>query len=74
MKVVTMGHTHKASLILCRPSGDRPMLLMDVGAWIENCTYPLAENGAVVTEPSAQLGVIHGNDALIYQIRLTQRG
>jgi hypothetical protein len=74
VRVVTMGHTHKASLILCRPSGDRPMLLMDVGAWIENCTYSLAENGVVVTEPSAQLGVIHGNDVRIYQIRLPQEG
>jgi hypothetical protein len=72
VRVVTMGHTHKASLILCRPSGERPMLLMDVGAWIENCTYPLAESGVVVTEPSAQLGVIHGNDARIYQIRLAK--
>jgi hypothetical protein len=72
VRVVTMGHTHKASLILCRPIRERPMLLMDVGAWIENCTYPLAESGVVVTEPSAQLGVIHGNDARIYQIRLTQ--
>jgi len=74
VRVVTMGHTHKASLTLCRPSGDRPMLLMDVGAWIENCTYPLAENGVAVTEPSAQLGVIHSNDARIYQIRLPQAG
>ena len=74
VRVVTMGHTHNASLILCRPSGERPMLLMDVGAWIENCTYPLAESGAVVREPSAQLGVIHGNDARIYQIRLAQAG
>jgi hypothetical protein len=44
-------------------------VLMDIGAWIERCTYPLAEGG-VVSEPSAQLGVIHGNDARIYQIRI----
>jgi hypothetical protein len=74
VSVVTMGHTHQASLILCRPGGERPMVLMDVGAWIENCTYSLAESGTVVTEPSAQLGVIHGNDARIYQIRLPQGG
>jgi len=74
VRVVTMGHTHKASLTLCRPSGGRPMLLMDLGAWIENCTYPLAESGVAVTEPSAQLGVIHGNDARIYQIRLAEAG
>ena len=74
IRVVAMGHTHQASLILCRPSGERPMLLMDAGAWIENCTYSLAENGIVVTEPSAQLGVIHGNDARLYQIRLPEAG
>ena len=74
VSVVTMGHTHKASLILCRPRRERSMLLMDVGAWIENCTYPLAETGIVVKEPSAQLGVIHGNDVRLYQIRLPRGG
>jgi hypothetical protein len=42
---------------------------MDNGAWIEQCTYRLAEGGQV-TEPNAQLGVIHGNDVRIYQIRV----
>ena len=72
-KIVAVGHTHKASMILCRPrDGSRPMVLMDVGAWIEKCRYRLAENGEVVTELSAQLGAIHGNDARIYQIRLPE--
>ena len=71
VRVVAIGHTHHASMILCRPEGEgRPMVLMNAGAWIENCSYPLAESGTVVTEPSAQLGVIYGNDARIYQIRL----
>lgn len=43
--------------------------LMDNGAWIEHCTYRLAE-GDEVTEPSAQFGVIHGNDIRVYQIRV----
>jgi hypothetical protein len=30
-------------MLLCRPPGQKPFLLMDVGAWIERCTYPLAE-------------------------------
>ncbi len=72
VRIVAIGHTHKASMVLYKPEDDgRPLLLMDVGAWIENCVYPLAEDNRVVTEPSAQLGVIQGNDARIYQIRLT---
>ncbi len=72
--VVAMGHTHQAALIFYRPHEGRPLVLMDVGAWIESCKYSLDKGGAVVTEPSAQLGVIHGNDARIYQIHLPQKG
>lgn len=73
VRVVVMGHTHMAKMLLYRPAGGRPMLLMDVGAWIEKCWYPFEENGAtqnVPPEPGAQLGVIHGDDARIYQIHL----
>jgi hypothetical protein len=51
-----------------QPPG-RFLCLMDNGAWIEHCTYRLAE-GDEVTEPSAQLGVMHGNDVRLYQIRV----
>jgi hypothetical protein len=71
VKIVAIGHTHEASMVLCKPDYGRPMLLMDIGAWIEKCTYPLAESGEHITEPSAQLAVIHGNDARIYQIRVS---
>jgi len=76
VKAVVMGHTHKASMTLCEPADKgRPLLLMDVGAWIEKCKYPLKETGTVIApEPSAQLGVIHGNDARIYQIRVSGTG
>jgi hypothetical protein len=70
VRVVVAGHTHIAGMMLCAPPGGRPLLLVDAGAWIEQCTYPLAETGATVTEPSAQLAVIHGNDARIYQVRV----
>lgn len=70
VRVVVVGHSHAATMILCRPPADRPLLMMDAGAWIEQCTYPLAEGGTV-TEPSAQLGVIHGNDVRLYQVRVT---
>lgn len=69
VSVVAAGHTHHAGMLLCEPKLGKPLLLIDSGAWIENCTYPLAEGGAA-TEPSAQLAVIHGNDARIYQVRL----
>ncbi|MEO6597093.1 MAG: hypothetical protein ABIP94_20300, partial [Planctomycetota bacterium] len=68
LRVVAVGHSHRATM-LWHDDPARPMLLMDAGAWIEKCKYPLAEGGTV-TEPNAQLGVIHGNDARVYQVRL----
>jgi UDP-2,3-diacylglucosamine pyrophosphatase LpxH len=74
VKVAAVGHTHHPSMIFCKPqNGRRPLILMDVGAWIEKCMYNLEENANMAEdpkpEPNAQLGVIHGNDARIYQIR-----
>jgi UDP-2,3-diacylglucosamine pyrophosphatase LpxH len=70
VRVVVAGHTHRAGMMLAQPQGAKPLLLLDAGAWIEKCSYPLDESGAQVTEPSAQLAVIHGNDARVYQIRV----
>ena len=70
VSVVVAGHTHSAGLMVCEPPGRRPFLLLDAGAWIEQCSYPLAETGVVVTEPCAQLAVIYRNDARIYQVRV----
>lgn len=69
LRLIAQGHTHQATLVLAEPPGAQPLAMMDVGAWIERCQYPLAE-GDTVEEPSAQLGVVHGNDARIYQIRI----
>jgi UDP-2,3-diacylglucosamine pyrophosphatase LpxH len=70
LRVVVVGHTHRAAMILCEPpDAGRAMLLIDSGAWIEECVYHVAED-VVVTEPSAQLTVLHGNDARLYQIRI----
>jgi UDP-2,3-diacylglucosamine pyrophosphatase LpxH len=70
LRVVVIGHTHQAAMILCEPpDGGRPMLFIDAGAWIEQCTYHTEEDQQV-TEGSAQLAVIHGNDARLYQIRV----
>ena len=68
VQVVVIGHTHQATLILCQPPDSRLLIMMDVGAWIEQCSYRL-DDGTVVTEPSAQIGVIHVNDIRLYQIR-----
>jgi hypothetical protein len=69
VKVVAIGHTHQTSMILLRShGGGRSLLLMDVGAWIEQCVYRRTEGVDPAPEPSAQLGVIYGNDARIYQI------
>lgn len=73
VRVVCIGHTHKAAMVFYKLENQgSPLLLMDVGAWIEKCKYPLAEDGRIVLEPSAQLGVIHGNDARIYQLCLLE--
>ncbi len=77
IRVAAIGHTHVASMVFCKPENDeRPLLLMDAGAWIERCKYFFEENGNVSdkprTEPSAQLGVLHGNDARIYQIYIPE--
>lgn len=71
LRVVAVGHSHHARMDLCRPEdGGRPLLVLDAGAWIENCEYPTAEAGDRIVEPCAQLAVIHGNDARLYQISL----
>jgi len=68
LRVVVTGHTHRARMDLCRPAdGGRPLLLMDVGSWIETCEYPTPDQGTIV-EPCAQLAVIHRNDARLYQM------
>ncbi len=67
LRVVVCGHTHHAALLLCEPPGGRPLVFLDVGAWIERCTYA-TDAGESITEPSAQLGVVHGNDVRLYQL------
>lgn len=69
VQVVAIGHTHHARIVVCTPpNGGRSMVLLDAGAWIEKCRYRL-DDGTEIIEPNAQLAVIHGNDARIYQVR-----
>lgn len=67
LRTVVVGHTHRATLDVARPEGGRPMVLMDAGAWTDQCRYH-RDNGDVTVEPNAQFGVIHRNDARLYQI------
>jgi UDP-2,3-diacylglucosamine pyrophosphatase LpxH len=61
LKVMVIGHTHHARLIVDH-SAD--LVLMDCGAWIEN--YRVGEAGE--KRPNRQLGVSCGADLRIYQI------
>lgn len=68
LRVVVVGHSHHPKMMFYEHD-ETPLLLLDAGAWIERCVYPLAEGGEV-EEPNAQLAVLHGNDARIYQVRV----
>jgi predicted phosphodiesterase len=62
-RLFVIGHTHRARLLVdVHPDGG-PLVTMDCGAWIENCTI---QGGAKM--PSAQFGVQCGNEVRIYQL------
>jgi hypothetical protein len=67
IRVFALGHSHRANIVLYEPPGKEPMVMLDTGAWIENCEYQV-DGGAISVEPNAQLSVIHGNDIRIYQV------
>jgi len=62
-RLFVIGHTHHARILEdTHPTGG-PLVTMDCGAWIENCT---TKDGQPL--PSAQFGIQHGNDLRIYQL------
>jgi UDP-2,3-diacylglucosamine pyrophosphatase LpxH len=63
ISTVIIGHTHHARIAV-RETGDRLFTLIDCGAWIEHCSI----DGSADPLPSAQLGVLCGNEARIYQL------
>lgn len=69
VRIAVIGHTHHARMVFLNSAGRRPLLLIDAGAWIEKCRYLHA--GKEVVEESAQLAVVHGNDARLYQISIS---
>ncbi len=64
-RIYVIGHTHHARILVdMLPSG--PLVLMDCGGWIEQCT--ISNSTGTHHAPSAQLGVQCGNDLRIYQL------
>jgi UDP-2,3-diacylglucosamine pyrophosphatase LpxH len=66
ISMVIIGHTHHARIVVQEKDG-KPYMLMDCGAWIENCV-----GAGGKAEPNAQIGVLCGNDARVYQLRPRQ--
>jgi hypothetical protein len=64
-RIYVIGHTHHARILVdALPRG--PLVLMDCGGWIEQCT--IANPGGTHHAPAAQVGVQCGNDLRIYQL------
>lgn len=62
-RLFVIGHTHQARILVDRHPRGGPLVTMDCGAWIENCTV---QGGKPM--PSAQFGVQCGNDVRVYQL------
>jgi len=67
-RVYVIGHTHHARLLVDHLPGERLLVTMDCGGWIENCTVYNDKAKHSLIAPSAQLGVQAGNDLRIYQL------
>lgn len=64
-RIYVIGHTHHARILVdALPAG--PLVLMDCGGWIEQCT--IANLGGTHHAPSMQIGVQCRNDLRIYQL------
>ncbi len=63
LTTVVIGHTHHARIAVYEGGGEF-LALMDCGAWIEN----YRTRAEPESRPSAQIGVMVGNDCRIYQI------
>jgi UDP-2,3-diacylglucosamine pyrophosphatase LpxH len=59
LKLVVIGHTHHARLVVDHKAG---LVLMDCGAWIENHQVRQQQK-----RPNRQIGAICGSDLRIYQ-------
>ena len=64
LKIAIIGHTHHARIAVYEGGNGEFFALMDCGAWIEKYRTTADQE----PKPSAQIGVIVGNDCRIYQI------
>ncbi len=62
-----IGHTHHARLLVDRLPDGNPLVIMDTGGWIEDCTIRLPK-GQAYRAPSAQFGVQCENEVRLYQL------
>jgi len=64
IRLIVIGHTHSARIVV-GDRGDRaPLVLLDCGAWLGECRLDPADQW----RPSAQVGVLVGNDVRIFQL------
>jgi len=64
MRVVVIGHTHHARIAVETAPDGGPFVLVDCGAWIENCR----ETQESEIQPNAQIAALSNNDVRIYQL------
>jgi UDP-2,3-diacylglucosamine pyrophosphatase LpxH len=68
IRLLVIGHTHHARIVQYK-TPDQNFVLMDCGAWVEECWVgPKEDRGG--KEPSQQIGVVVGNDCRLYQVSL----
>jgi UDP-2,3-diacylglucosamine pyrophosphatase LpxH len=64
IRLVICGHSHDARIVVGDRGDGVEMALMDCGAWLGKCRF----GAASAWRSSAQVGVLVGNDARIYQL------
>lgn len=64
IRLVICGHSHDARIVVGERGDGAPFVLMDCGAWLGECRFETTSPW----RPSAQVGVLVGNDARIYQM------
>jgi len=67
IRLMVMGHTHIARIARGVQADGSPFVLVDCGAWVDNCVLP-GEHAAI---RSAQCAVRRGNEIRILQIGVT---
>lgn len=64
IRLVICGHSHDARIVVGDRGDGVEIALMDCGAWLGECRF----GATAPLRPSAQVGVLVGNDARVYQL------